>query len=78
MVKWEDLTGIEREWAEEWVEGVCELQARGPVGEPEEERAKEFERCKKTFMEDKKKLATRARRWMNRLRKAIGQKTLPE
>lgn len=72
MVKWEDLTDIEREWATEWVEGLCDLYAKGPVGEPPEETAKERERCKKIFMEDKDKLAKRARSWRNRLAGALG------
>jgi hypothetical protein len=70
-VTWEELSSIEKRWAERWVEGICELEAKGPVEEPPEETRREFERCTALFYEDRDKLAERARRWSEGLRRVL-------
>jgi len=67
-VTWEELSSIEKKWAEGWIDGICKLEASGPVGEPPAETEEEYNYCTELFMENKDKLAERARRWLSGLR----------
>jgi hypothetical protein len=70
-VTWEELSPIEKKWAEGWIEGICRLEASGPIGEPPSETEREYNHCMELFMEDKDKLAERARRWSGGLRAVL-------
>jgi len=70
MVKYKDLSEVEKKWLDHWIDGLAIFIARSP-GESQEKFKGQIETVKKILMEKRDELADKAIKWRERLLKAV-------
>jgi len=70
MVKYEDLSPIERKWVDEWINGIAWFIASSPNESPEETK-REFEEIKRILNEKRDLLSAKAEKWRKDLLKVL-------
>ena len=61
------LRPAQERWLRRWIEGISEFIARGPTGEPLEERKEEYEYIKSKLMEKLPELKEYPERWRKKM-----------
>jgi len=70
MVKYEELTEVEKRWVDDWINGIAWFIAESPNESPEETK-REYEEVKRILEEKKDLLVQKARKWKTELLKAF-------
>jgi len=72
MVKYEELSKVEKKWVDDWINGIAWFIAESP-NESLEKTKGQYEEIKKILQEKRNVLSDKARKWKTELLKVFNE-----